>query len=90
MSANLYWEPSRRTGSSLYTPSPQHFMESLEAIGWRRDADSSGLLDKSALPALKGLAFLYNDRERDPRKNPYTELINAIEKFGEVRIWAEY
>lgn len=90
MSANIHWEPNRTKGKSLYTTAPSHFMESLRAIGWATGADSEGLLDASFLPALRGLAFLHNDREKDLDKNPYHQLIEAIEKHGEVRVWAVY
>lgn len=90
MSANIYWEPSKSTGKELYTLSPSSFLASLEAIGWSRDADSSGLLDERHLKALRGMAHLYNDREPNPDKNPYSQLVKAVEKHGEVRVWAEY
>lgn len=87
MSAAICWEPTNK-GHQLYVGAPQSFMDSLECIGVRiRSGDTIG---QGHLDALRGMAHLYNNQEKDPKKNPYTQLIEAIEKHGEIRLWAEY
>ena len=90
MSASICWEPTNK-GRSLYTPAPQSFMESLETIGINVQQSGGCCVDSSSLNALRGLAFMYDRHtEKNPEKNPYTQMINAIEQHGEIRLWAEY
>jgi hypothetical protein len=85
MSATILWEPYRKPeGQSLWTMAPQNFMETLRHLGW----EVGGTLGKRHLAALQALAYQHPDK--DSGKNPYAQLAEAIEKYDEVRVWAEY
>ena len=85
MSATILWEPYRAPkGESLWTMAPQNFMETLRHLGW----EEGGNLGRKHLAALKALAYQFSDK--DTTKNPYAQLVDAIEKYDEVRVWAEY
>lgn len=84
MSANILWEPANRPAKDVPTGAPQHFMKTLEHLGWQKH---DGELSEEHLPALKALA---EATERPGQSNPYTTLIDAIEKHGRIRVWAVY
>lgn len=83
MSANIYWEPAKRRQNDLPTGAPQHFMRVLRQLGWADD----GNLDERALPGLR--ACFETSADEDFRKCVRI-LIEAIEKHGEIHIWAIY
>jgi hypothetical protein len=84
MSASICWEPVSKSPASLYALAPQRFMETLQAIGLRIPGEAG----QEHITALAGMEVLFN--ESDPQKNPYSQLIEAIEKHDRVRLWAEY
>lgn len=85
MSANILWEPATRPCESLDTLAPQNFMRSLEVIGW----SNGNNLNETHLSALRGMSAVYRGGQTDV-KNPYQQLIDAIERHKEIRVWAEY
>jgi hypothetical protein len=83
MSATIYWEPAKRERESLYTMAPQSFKESLRAA----EISCPGTVGHSALPALRGMSRLFGEAVH---KNPYYQLILAIEEHGEIELTMEY
>ena len=81
MSANIYWEAINPNPKSLYVMAPSWFMECLE----RADMGLPYTFGESDIPTLRGLAATMKDD-----RNPFKELIEAIEKNGEVNVWYEY
>jgi hypothetical protein len=59
-------------------------METLSSIGLHVPGEAG----QEHVNALEGMSATFNESE--PEKNPYRELIEAIEKHGRVRLWAEY
>lgn len=83
MSANVYWQPVSTGTKCLPTSAPQRFLESLRAIGW----SDGGYMNDTSISALRGLSVLHGGPDQD---NPYSHLVEAIERHGSVRVWAEY
>jgi len=84
MSANVYWKQVKPVkGNDLGLAAPQHFMENMEkAFGSREPT-----LNKNDIPVLKGLSI---GDGGDMGGNPYDKLIEAIKKYGEIELYAEY
>ncbi len=87
MSANVFWQPVSRKKNSLPVGAPSAFRKSMEnafgelpADGWK--------LDKRNLPILHGMLAMTSDRSGD--KNPYIQIINAIQTHSRIQIWLEY
>ena len=83
MSANIYWEPSARARTSLYTMAPQAFLESLEAANIR----VGYALNEENLDALLGMANVYGELNE---KNPYYQLAVAIKDYALIELTVEY
>lgn len=83
MSANILWEPVPEKARSIPTAAPQRFLESLRALNWK-EGDT---LDGRHLNTIRGMAVVFGALDKN---NPYHVLANAIEEFGEIRIWAQY
>ena len=86
MGANLCWEPANRPTKDVPTSAPQRMLEVL-----RKLTETSGqefVLADYHLPALAALAETceWGSAER----NPYKTLIDAINKHGSIRVWAQY
>jgi hypothetical protein len=59
-------------------------MDALSIIGINiRGGDA--IVTQEHILSLRGMAFTAG-----PSAKPYVELIEAVEKYGEVRVWAEY
>lgn len=82
MSANIYFMPDVKKGTPLNTPAPSSFIETLERAGYTLPYT----FDDSDKKLLLGMACA-RERQED---NPYRQLIEAIDNFGRVRVWAEY
>ncbi len=81
MSASLYWSPIRK-GANLPVNAPSSFMA---ALGKAMDQDGPWTLMVSDIPVLRGLAAgLENERDA------ITAIMDALNKHGEIRVWAEY
>jgi hypothetical protein len=84
MSASICWEPVPTKTRTLPVSAPQSFMDSLGIIG----IDIRGgraIATQEHITALRGMAHVAGQNGQ-----PYVALIEAIEKHGEVKIWAEY
>lgn len=83
MSASIYWCQVRPvSGERLSAWAPSSFISSIEkAFGGFPCDFGNGDIEK-----LKGMASMCNDGGG----NPYQEIINRIEKYGVIRVWAEY
>lgn len=81
MGASICWEPVPTKRKTFECSAPQNFLESLRILGWRPERP----LDGTFVTALRGMAFAAGQNGQ-----PYVALIEAIEKHGEVRVWAEY
>jgi|HubBroStandDraft_2_1064218.scaffolds.fasta_scaffold08072_4 hypothetical protein len=82
MSANIYWTPGAVERNSIHTSTPQAFMRVLKVLNW----ELGDKLDESFLPSLRALAEVCHESER----KAYKQLIDAIERHKEIRVWAEY
>lgn len=81
VSANLYWSPIRK-GKDLPVNAPSSF---IAALGDAMQSEGPWTLMVHDVPVLRGLAAgLTHEREA------ITAIIDAIEKHGEIRVWAEY
>jgi hypothetical protein len=81
MSANIYWEAVDPNPKSLYVMAPSWFMECLERAGM----DLPHTFSEGDISVLRGLAAAMNDE-----KNPFKELIEAIQENGAVNVWYQY
>lgn len=82
MSANIsYRQVKPQAGKCLGVMAPSSFIREMDhAFG------SLPLqLDKGAIPTLRGMSATQPDHD-----NPYSRLIEAIKRLGEVEIYAEY
>jgi hypothetical protein len=81
MSANIYWEAVDPNPKSLHVMAPSWFMGCLERAGM----DLPHTFDSNDISVLRGLAASMNED-----KNPFNQLIEAIEENGSVNVWYEY
>jgi len=84
VSANIYWRPVSKNNKSLNVLAPSSFQERMREVGLClpctvRQGDAS---------LLKGMAAGYG-REKD-RPNPFDQILELLEKYDEVELWAEY
>lgn len=80
MSASILFEPVK-PGRSLGVSAPSSFLAALERLGVQLPA----VVDASIVPRLEGLrAGLTHEHTAIER------LIEAIEQYESVRVWAEY
>ena len=83
MSAAIYYRPAKPFKDTLSTFAPQDFMDKLEKATGLRPPCTVG---KEFLRELRVLAKL----NTDGGGNPFEELVEAIEKYGEVELEASY
>lgn len=82
MSANFYWEPIK-PGRSLPVHAPSSFTEALErALDGRTEP---WVMTCADVPVLRGLRAGLADEY-----DAITALLDAIEYYGEVRVWKVY
>jgi len=82
MSATIFWEPVKVDAKSLHVLAPSWFMACLE----RADMPLPNTFGINNIPTLRGLAATMEEGT----KNPFTQLINAIEENGQVTVWYEH
>lgn len=83
MSANIYWRPVTTARNDLSVSAPSDFIDSMrEAFG-----NLPVKLTDKDIPTLKGMSSVRNIFRNE---NPYKEIIETIEKVGEIEIWAEW
>ena len=81
MSASLFWEPVERRKNAISIGWPSSFMDQLNRVfGSRTPLLRPSDIEK--LIALRDVGEDYNEA--------YAQLIDAIEKVGEIQISAEY
>jgi hypothetical protein len=81
MSATIYWEPVDPNPKHLHVMAPSWFMGCLERAGM----ELPHTFDSSDIKVLRGLAAAMDDD-----RNPFKELIQAIEENGSVNVWYQY
>jgi hypothetical protein len=81
MSANIYWEPVSTKAKTLRVMAPSSFISAME----RADLPLPNTFGESAIPTLRGMAATMRDEN-----NPFTELIEKIEKYGPVTVWYQH
>ena len=81
MSATICWEPINLKPKHLHVLAPSWFMGCLERVG----LELPNTFSADDIPKLLGLAASMDDK-----RNPFKELIEAIEKNGSVNVWYEY
>lgn len=82
MSATIYWEPVNPNPEYLHTMASSWFMECLERAGM----ELPYTFNRDDIAVLKGLAAAVSDNDR----NPFKQLIEAIQKHDEVSVWAQH
>ena len=82
MSATIFWEPVDPNPKHLHTTAPSWFMGCLARAGMELP-HTFGFDD---IKTLRGLAAAMDDDAR----NPFKELIEAIEQNGEVNVWYQH
>lgn len=84
MSASIYYRQVKPvSGKLLNTSAPSSFIDSLEkAFGGREPT-----LTTTEIPILQGMAILWTGMGG---KNPYEQLIEGIQKYGEIEIDVQY
>lgn len=85
MSASILWKPVTPSKTrSLDIWAPQHFMEVMESTF----GNPTPLLSHSDLPVLRGMAAVWGEKEG--QRNPFVDLVNAINKNGAIQLEVEY
>lgn len=87
MSANIYWEPAEKNANDLPVGGKEAFMDALENAGFSDIRHGGQVFTEEDLPTLRGMQAVFGEVNVN---NPYWHLINAIEKHGSVRVWAQY
>ena len=84
MSASIVWLPVKpEKYKSINAPAPSWFKETMERAGFELPCT----LTSTDLPVLRGMAAT---NLRDDKPNPHQEVVDAVEKHGAIKIWAEY
>jgi hypothetical protein len=82
VSATIYWEPVvPMIHEHLSVMAPQWFMAVLQELHIELPHEFS----ETHLPILRGMAAAAGKN-----REPFIQLIAAIEKHGTVRVWVEY
>jgi len=79
MSASICWEPADKEPKTFNVGAPSEFEKKLGEATLQGELPFE--LDESDLPVIKAIA-LYDDQ--------YKQVVKKIEKYGSIRIWAEY
>lgn len=82
MSATILWEPTGK-GKSLDVWSPSVFIAAMEQVFGSLPV----ILGGNAVDLLRAMSAATSDAKMSA---VYSDLADAIEAHGEVRLWAEY
>lgn len=82
MSANLYWHPVKR-GRDLPCSAPS---VTIEALGYAFGGGTQWRLGKGDIATLRGMVAASPKGSR----GTFEEIIEAIEKHGDIDVWAQY
>jgi hypothetical protein len=81
MSANICWEPVSKKVKRLSVGAPSRFMAVLDRLG----VSLPGEVGVEHVEVLRGAAAV-----TDEESNPFQDLIDLIDLYDRVRLWAEY
>ena len=83
MSANIYYEPTKRKKVDVPTMAPSSFMGTLERVFGQRTPK----LNIESQPKLEALRDACED---EGTRKCYQVLIDGVERFDEIQLSAEY
>jgi hypothetical protein len=85
MSATIYWRPGKQDNNKYLhnVSSASHFMSTLKNAGI---GELPTRLSRHWIPTLNGMVAMCEDQE----KNPYQELIDLLDKYDEIELYAQY
>lgn len=81
MSATILYRPGKPKVKSLEVSTPSAFLEIMQKCF----GDPPFTLRKENIPTLSGMAAAWTDEN-----NPFQRIIDNIEKYGGIEVWAEY
>lgn len=84
MSATICWRPSAKNDKHLNVGAPSSFMEVMKNAGFGFPC----AVTLSDVPVLRGMAAVYGRNDQNP--NPFDELLDLVEKYGSIELWAVY
>jgi hypothetical protein len=84
MSASICYRPVDPKPKTIGAYAPSSFMEAMERAGMQLPCT----IGKGAIPVLSGMSATWGKGADSP--NPYQNVIDAIEKYGDIELWAEY
>lgn len=83
MSANICWR-AVKNDKTLDVPAPSSFQEKMSAVGMCLPCT----IKQSSREILRGMAEGYG-REKD-RPNPFDQILELLDKYDEIELWAVY
>lgn len=83
MTANIYWRPVAASRHDISPGAPSSFIGKLEALFGPLPLS----LTEESLPVLRAAKVVIDYQDQ---KDAFTELIDAIEKYERIEVWAEY
>lgn len=82
MSASISWKPVKNVGKGLDVGAPSAFVERMEKVFGSLPLE----LLRTDIPKLEVLALLYDNNDC----KPYQELIDALDSYEKIEVWATY
>lgn len=87
MSASICWEPAGKKVNSIPVAAPQRLIGELDNAGLGNIHNGGIVLSAEHLPVLRGMMAVFGGVNP---QNPYWHIINAIQSYKEIRLWAVY
>lgn len=85
MSANIYYHQVKPIkGQEVPTPTPSHFMEMMRRVFGHELPE----LGENDIPKLEALSDAFSMESH--KINPFRTLLNAVKKYGKIKLYAEY
>ena len=84
MSATICWRPVSKNEKSLGVMAPSAFQEAMSQAGFPLPCD----LSQTDIPVLRGMAAAFG--RYDKRPNPYDEILELLNKYDGISLWAVY
>jgi hypothetical protein len=88
MSANLYWRPSITAKGEICTWAPSRTIATIERVFRRSLPCCFNARDRDKLEALRDAMHSPDPDDRHP--NPWDEILEALDSFEEIEVWAEH
>lgn len=86
MSATIFYEPVKQNSKSLDVSAPSTFQDRLaKAFGGDWTTVLPRIFGKDDIPTLQGMSATQIEDN-----NPYQQMIDLIEKYDQIRVWAQY